>query len=201
MTEQDDWFSEDVSLRAPAALVAEAREFIRATTWTYAKTMADRPHWYVVANKETDNRIEALLTLLHRYGNVRRWHRLPFVTVDLNGHSYWQIERVINRKPTAFAGWDGDPVPPQDWLAGEYRRNLVGDEMVEPTERGRDWLAAVEAHRSGLLVESDHFGEDPDEDRQREERVRREREAQGLPTSATDPALADELLDIFREWR
>ena len=42
-------------------LEEQARGFIREATWTYARSMPDNPHWYVVIPKEEDHRIEALL--------------------------------------------------------------------------------------------------------------------------------------------
>jgi hypothetical protein len=124
-------------------LRAEALAYVRATTWTYARTMADRPHWYVIVPKEQNHRIEALLTLMHRHGTIRRWHRTPYVTVDLGGWQFWKIDQVVNKKPSHAGVWDGDPEPPASWLPDEYRRDLRGDE--------RWWLD-----------ESDHWGDDVD---------------------------------------
>jgi hypothetical protein len=115
----------------PEHLVATAREYIVHATWVYARTMADNPHWYTVVTRATDHRIDALLTLLLQHSHVRRWHGQPYRTITLDGWDYWDIEPVINRKPSEFAGWDGDPPPPDGWLPDTYRRDMRGDEQIE----------------------------------------------------------------------
>jgi hypothetical protein len=147
-------------------LRADARAYVAGTRWTYAKTMAENPHWYVVINKETDHRIEALLTLLHRLGVVRRWHRLPYLTATLDGWDFWRIDPVVNAKPTAVAGWDGEGKP-TGWLPDAYRRDLKGTELAELRGLVEAWATeqappGVDPGTGEMLSESDHFGVDPD---------------------------------------
>ena len=139
-----------MSEELPEELVAAAREFIAGTTWTFAKTMAENPHWYCIVFKVTDDRIDSLLTLLWRYCHVRRWHGKVYRTVSLDGWDYWPVLPALNRKPSAVAGWDGDPRPPVGWLPAEYRRDMRGDEHVP--------IAQVDL----WAYESDHWGVDPD---------------------------------------
>jgi hypothetical protein len=116
---------------AAQRVIALARGYVTDATWIYARTMPDNPHWYTVITRATDHRIDALLTLLLRYAHVRRWHGQPFRTISLDGWDYWDIDPVVNRKPTEFAGWDGDPPPPDGWLPDAYRRDMSGDEQIE----------------------------------------------------------------------
>ena len=96
----------------PAALVAQAREFIAASTWIFAKTMASNPHHYVVRPKSRAAGLgaghEALFELIRDHHVVRRWHGHPYRSIDLDGFSYWIMDdgTVINRKPADRAGWD-----------------------------------------------------------------------------------------------
>jgi hypothetical protein len=98
----------------PGDLVAQARAYIAACEWTFAKTMPDNPHWYVIRarawarGREHGEGHEALFALIRDHHYVRMWHSRPFRSIDLDGWGYWIMEdgTVINRKPVAIAGWD-----------------------------------------------------------------------------------------------
>ena len=124
------WVPDDPLDGAPDHLVADATAFMRDATWTYAKTMPDNPHWYIVETKLDDPRLDALKELLRHHSHLRRWHGHAYRALDLDGWSIWDLWPVINRKPIEVAGWDGDPTPPSNWLADEFRRDLEGDEIV-----------------------------------------------------------------------
>jgi hypothetical protein len=124
------WAADDPLASAPADIVDEARAFMADATWTYARTMPDNPHWYVVRTKLDDPKVDALDELLRNHSRLRRWHGHPYRAVDLDGWSVWDIWPVINRKPTRFARWDGEPSPPQDWLPDHQRRDLGGREVI-----------------------------------------------------------------------
>jgi len=93
-------------------MVASAREYIAQTTWTFAKTMADNPHWYTVRQRAQKAGLgvlhERLYLLIKHYHYIRRWHGWQYRTIDLDGYSYWIMQNgtVVNRKPIEDAGWD-----------------------------------------------------------------------------------------------
>jgi hypothetical protein len=94
--------------------------------------MAGNPHWYVVVAKAHDHRVDALLALLWRYSVPRRWFGGIYYPVRLDGWDYWLMEPgIVNRKPSAFAGWDGDPRPPKGWLPEHLQRDMRGDEELD----------------------------------------------------------------------
>jgi hypothetical protein len=94
----------------PPELVIQARAYIASKEWIFAKTMADNPHHYVVFSFQAEGAERdgylALRELITRYGWKRRWHGKMWRTYDLDGFSYWHIHPVINRKPSAEAGWE-----------------------------------------------------------------------------------------------
>lgn len=96
---------------APADLVQEARAYIAAAEWSFAKTMPDNPHWYAVRGRSRGQGLgaghEALYRLCRDYHWDRWWHGRTYRTVDLDGFAYWIMEdgTVINRKPADDAGW------------------------------------------------------------------------------------------------
>lgn len=100
----------------PPWLVRRARDYIAAAEWTFAKTMPDNPHWYVIrqrawgTSRELGEGHEALFELIRWFYYLRWWRQRGFRSIDLDGFSYWVMEdgTVINRKPADAAGWD-DP--------------------------------------------------------------------------------------------
>lgn len=122
--------TEPITLANPITLV-QAKNFARETTWRFATSMADNPHWYIVVPDVRDERLSALQRLLVHHSKVRRWHKLTYRTVTLDGWDIWDIWPVINAKPTRYAGWDGDPKPPEHWLPKGWARDLQGDEREQ----------------------------------------------------------------------
>jgi hypothetical protein len=102
----------------PPLLVQHAREYVAAATWTFASTMADNPHWYVVrqrawaTSRDLGLGHEALFDLIRQHYYPRRWHGRSYRSIDLDGFSYWIIQdgTVVNRKPVEQAGWDEPPL-------------------------------------------------------------------------------------------
>ena len=97
--------------------VTQARAYIASKEWKFAKTMADNPHFHVVfpfpspGLDEGERQREmagwnALRELIATWGWNRRWHGSTYRTFSLDGHDYWTIHPVINRKPSAEAGWE-----------------------------------------------------------------------------------------------
>ena len=98
----------------PAGLVDAARQYIAASAWTFAKSMPDNPHWYVVRQRawahspERGEGHEALWQVIRWHYALRWWHGRGYRSIDLDGFSYWVMEdgTIINRKPSDQAGWD-----------------------------------------------------------------------------------------------
>ena len=91
-------------------LVELARAFVARKEWIFAKTMPDNPHHYVVLfhqrTQEDRDGYAALRKLITQYGSKRRWHGSLWRSYRLDDHDYWTIYPVINRKPSAEAGWE-----------------------------------------------------------------------------------------------
>jgi hypothetical protein len=97
---------------APDWMVESAREYISRSKWTFASTMADNPHWYVVRSRAQAAGMgplhERLYLLIKHHHYLRRWQGRSYRAVDLDGFSYWIMVNgtVINRKPVKDAGWE-----------------------------------------------------------------------------------------------
>src|SRR3954449_11079472 len=93
------------------ALLPAVRGYVARKEWTFAKTMAENPHWYLVffhqEGADRDGYL-ALRSLIEEHGWKRRWHGSTWRTYRLDGYDYWHIHPVINRKPSQDAGWDAE---------------------------------------------------------------------------------------------
>lgn len=91
------------------SLVAAARAYIAASRWTFAATMPDIPHWYVVRQRARAAGLgdghEALYVLIVDYGFERWWRFRYWRSIELDGFLYWRHTdgMVINRRPK---DWD-----------------------------------------------------------------------------------------------
>jgi hypothetical protein len=99
--------------------IFDPRDFIASVPWRFARTMASyNPGWYVV---ERDHRGEAFdaFVVFVRSGPIRRYRGGRYHCVTVEGFDYWLTHGgsggwIVNRKPTAEAGWDGEPPPTRD---------------------------------------------------------------------------------------
>ena len=72
-------------------------------TWTFAKTMAHIPHWYVVREKTISAReFDAFAEHIETHGYRAIWtspggHRSENVYLEVGEWKYWRIGVVINR--------------------------------------------------------------------------------------------------------
>ena len=69
------------------------REMIARCTWTFAKTMPQCPHEYIVRNKcpLSDEEFLYFVDMQRRYGIPERWgpYNHPYLHID--GHKYWTM--------------------------------------------------------------------------------------------------------------
>jgi hypothetical protein len=83
----------------------DPRGFVQANRWTFAKTMPDRPHEYLLIHKSSDWREHLIFRRwLEVHGEVERWldgRDYPGRVVD--GQRYWSLcnandEVILNRR-------------------------------------------------------------------------------------------------------
>jgi hypothetical protein len=98
--------------QAPQVIVELAREFIDAAEWTFASTMPQYPHHYVVkAREEAAGRhgYGFLRALIVEYHYLREWNGRSFRAVTLSGLTLWIMQTgliVINAKPAEPDDWE-----------------------------------------------------------------------------------------------
>lgn len=93
----------------------DPREFIASVEWRFAKTMAHyNPHWYVVQRDVGGPLFDAFVAYIQASPKVRRYAGRQYHYVEVAQQTYWLTwgggaRWIINRKPTAEAGWDPEP--------------------------------------------------------------------------------------------
>jgi hypothetical protein len=95
---------------SPDREAANPRAFIASVEWIFASTMPENPHWYVVEREVGSPAFDAFVALIQD-GRVRRYKGYDYPTVTVDDFDYWLTRGndsgwIINRKPSAEAGWD-----------------------------------------------------------------------------------------------
>ena len=67
------------------------REFIYGEKWTFAKTMPEWPHEYIVRNKVDQDRFEGLVNHIREYGEVGRFYHKSLKYFEEDGWLYWTM--------------------------------------------------------------------------------------------------------------
>jgi len=98
----------------------ELTEFVHAHRWTYAKTMPQWPHEYVVRKNVTDDvSFCRFVMTIRRYGNDEPFFSRTHRYLDLEGFKYWTMGDwlattiIINRAPISHEArpFVTNPVP------------------------------------------------------------------------------------------
>lgn len=86
----------------------DPRPYIAANEWTFARTMPENPHEYVVIRKSTDP-VEHMrfLAWLRAFGDLEHFKGRDYEYIEIDGWRYWamgtdQLEQtIINRRLVA----------------------------------------------------------------------------------------------------
>lgn len=75
------------SVRLPDAL----REFVNATPWTFAKTMPEWPHEYIVRDRVDEALFVALVRHIRAHGYEGRFYSKSITYYEQDGMVYWTM--------------------------------------------------------------------------------------------------------------
>lgn len=74
----------------------ELRDFVRTTAWTYAKTMPDWPHEYIVRERVDERLFVRLVEHIRACGYVGRFYHRQITYLDDDGLTYWTMGAPLN---------------------------------------------------------------------------------------------------------
>jgi hypothetical protein len=73
------------------ALPPDLRAFVEAQHWTFAKTMPEWPHWYIVRERVDRRLFERLVLHIRAHGREGRFYRRAIVYFEEDGLVYWTM--------------------------------------------------------------------------------------------------------------
>ncbi len=74
------------------------KEFIKDTSWIFAKTYAKNwPHEYIVQERVDNELFLKLASHIDKYGYQSKFYHLTMTYFDFDGYTYWHMENIINR--------------------------------------------------------------------------------------------------------
>jgi len=73
----------------------ELREFIQSVHWTYAKTMPEWPHEYIVRERVDESLFVELVKHIREYGYEGNFYSKSITYFDQDGMTYWTMGAPI----------------------------------------------------------------------------------------------------------
>jgi hypothetical protein len=70
--------------------------FVRETEWTYAKTMPQWPHEYIVRGRVDENHFEQLVRHVRANGREAPFYDEKFIYYEEGGMLYWTMGAPVN---------------------------------------------------------------------------------------------------------
>ncbi|KXW55482.1 hypothetical protein [Ferrovum sp. PN-J185] len=77
-------------------MIEDIKYFISQCNWTFAKTMPESPHWYIVRNKENNDDFVKFVMFIRENGQTRTWNNRKFIYLDIDNYSYWTMGNPIS---------------------------------------------------------------------------------------------------------
>lgn len=66
-------------------------DLIDNNVWTFAKTMADSPHWYIVRNKKNSQVFDDFVNIIRDKGYKQRFIKTIYTYLDIGSFTYWTM--------------------------------------------------------------------------------------------------------------
>lgn len=74
----------------------ELRRFVNEETWTYAKTMPEWPHEYIVRGRVNERLFEQLVRHIRTHGYEERFYRKRITYYEEDGLVYWTMGAPVD---------------------------------------------------------------------------------------------------------
>jgi hypothetical protein len=82
--------------KGPNTLPKELRKFVRGEKWTFAKTMPQCPHEYIVRGRVDENLFEQLVRHIRANGFEAPFYDEKYIYFEEGGMLYWTMGAPVN---------------------------------------------------------------------------------------------------------
>jgi len=75
-------------------------ELIEENNWTFAKTMAEIPHYYIVRDNlsENDKKLfDEFAEFINKNGYIEKFYSKQYTYYNIGNYKYWAIDNILNR--------------------------------------------------------------------------------------------------------
>ena len=72
-------------------------DFIEESSWTFAKTMPDWPHWYIVRSDENTETFARLVTFIRENGEPQAFYSSNYIYFEHDGMLYWTMGSMVEK--------------------------------------------------------------------------------------------------------
>ena len=82
-------------------IMEEFIKLIEQTEWTFAKTMPEIPHYYIVRDKlsEGDKKLfDEFEKYIKKNGYSKKFYSKEYYYFEIDDYKYWVVENVLNRE-------------------------------------------------------------------------------------------------------
>lgn len=76
------------------------KHIINNNEWTFAKTMASIPHWYLVKEELPEKHqkfFEKISGIIKEQGYSKNFYMVTYYYINIGEYKYWAIENILNR--------------------------------------------------------------------------------------------------------
>ena len=76
---------------------SQIKEFINHVRWTYARTMPEWPHEYIVRGKVDERLFVEMVKHIRKYGYQGYFYKRPITYFDEAGMTYWTMGEPLEK--------------------------------------------------------------------------------------------------------
>lgn len=78
------------------AFPEDLQKFVREAKWTFAKTMPQWPHEYILGNRVDPNLFQQLVRHIRANGHEEAFYQETFIYFEEDGMLYWTMDALIS---------------------------------------------------------------------------------------------------------
>jgi hypothetical protein len=78
------------------AFPADLREFVASVKWTFAKTMPQWPHEYILRHRVDEKIFDRLVRHIRANGHEEAFYTETYIYFEEDGMLYWTMDAVIS---------------------------------------------------------------------------------------------------------